>query len=225
MFSERIKFIRERRGLSQEGLARFIEVSPSAVGNWEQGANNPSNRTLGKIADKLGVSIPYLLGDADEISGNLLAQETPAYRTHQNVSVPGKTELLMRKVPVISWAHAGDAGNYYDVEHFLQEEIPTDCRDPHAYGLIVEGDSMEPAYRAGDRLVVSPSEEVMNGDVVIARLEETDEVLFKLYHLNGRGIVRLSSYNPIYPELEFKREDFRFIQPVLGMYRRPRARR
>jgi phage repressor protein C with HTH and peptisase S24 domain len=224
MFADRIKMIRERRGWSQEDLARLIGVSPSAVGNWESKANKPSNRTLGKIAEKLEVSIPYLLGETEENSGMVMNETIGKYQSNPNLR-ESKEGILMRKVPVISWAHAGESANYYDVEHFLQEEVPSDCPDPLAYSLIVEGDSMEPAYKAGDRLVVSPSEEPMNGDVVVARVEESGEVFFKLYHLNGKNLVRLSSYNPIYPVLEFSREDFRFIQPVYGMFRKARTRR
>ncbi len=41
------------------------------VGNWEAEINKPSNRSLGKIAEKLGVSIDYLTGVTPNDEGPL----------------------------------------------------------------------------------------------------------------------------------------------------------
>lgn len=129
------------------------------------------------------------------------------------------------RAPVVSWASAGLGGNYFDLATFLEEMVETDCKDPNKYALIVDGDSMEPEARAGDRIVVAPNLEAENGDLVVARLKETGKVLFKLYHRTGKDGVRLSSYNPAYPIQDFKVSDFRFIQPVFQITRRKKGRK
>ena len=130
-------------------------------------------------------------------------------------------------VPIISWASAGKGGNYHDLEDYLDEQIKSDCPDPNAYGLIIEGDSMETEFKRGDRIVVSPGAEAQNGDVVVARLAKDGGVLFKVMHLSGKNLqtVRLTSYNPAYPPLEFQKREFRFIHPVFSMLRRIRGQR
>ena len=64
-------------------------------------------------------------------------------------------------VPLIGFAEAG-AGGYFDDGGFPVgkgwEEIAfPSVTDEHAYALEISGDSMKPAYRKGDVIVVSPA--------------------------------------------------------------------
>jgi SOS-response transcriptional repressor LexA len=145
---------------------------------------------------------------------------------HETALIPEAAVPVHRDVaPVVSWASAGRGGDYFDVASYLDEVVETDCKDPNKYALIVDGDSMEPEARAGDRIVIAPNLEPENGDLVVARLRETGKVLFKLYHRTGKDGVRLSSYNPAYPVQDFKVTDFRFIQPVYQITRRKKGRK
>ncbi len=56
----RIRALRHESGLSQTGLAKLLEVTPGAVGNWEQGQVNPTIRQALKIRRKFGVSLDYI---------------------------------------------------------------------------------------------------------------------------------------------------------------------
>lgn len=58
---ERIRTIRESRGISLRKLAREINVSASFVSQVEQNKANPSVDSLQKIAGVLGVSTSYIL--------------------------------------------------------------------------------------------------------------------------------------------------------------------
>lgn len=122
-------------------------------------------------------------------------------------------------VPVVSLASAGLGGNYSDLAGQYDEYVSTDCPDRNAYALVVDGHSMEPRFRHGDRVVVAPNSEPKNGNAVIARHAETGRVYFKMFTVFGlnREMVRLASLNPQYPTEEFRREEFRFIQPVYGL--------
>jgi SOS-response transcriptional repressor LexA len=143
--------------------------------------------------------------------------------TDENL-LPAEKELI-HKAPVVSWASAGLGGDYNDLATFLDEYVETDCKDPNKYALIVDGDSMEPEARPGDRIIVAPNLEPENGDLVVARLAETGKVLFKLFHRTGKDGVRLTSYNPAYPVQDFKLTDFRFIQPVYQITRKKKGRK
>lgn len=60
--SIKIKHLREKKGLSQERLARLADVSNNTVINIESGKQkNPTVDTISKIAKALGVSIEELL--------------------------------------------------------------------------------------------------------------------------------------------------------------------
>jgi phage repressor protein C with HTH and peptisase S24 domain len=180
-----------------------------------------------KIAEIFGVTIEALLPVSEEAEDarlkNLLGDD---YREALKKAglAPAPADAFVHKVPIISWASAGIGGNYSDMEGFLDEYVYSQCADPHAYGLIVEGDSMEPKFSAGDRIIVAPNLQAQNGELVVARHSDSGQVYFKLFHLMGseNKFVRLTSYNPLYPPLEFKLGEFRFIQPVYESHRKLR---
>lgn len=64
-FNERLKELRERKGLSQVALADKLGVSKSAVSMYERGERNPDFETLEVIADFFNVDMNYLLGKDD----------------------------------------------------------------------------------------------------------------------------------------------------------------
>ena len=61
MMGPRIAAARREAGLSQAEFARRIQVSPSAMGMYEQGRREPSAEILVAMARELGVSTDYLL--------------------------------------------------------------------------------------------------------------------------------------------------------------------
>ncbi len=62
MLSENIKRIRQKKDLSQDKLAKLADVTHTTLVKIESGANeNPTIKTLKKIADALEVTIDELL--------------------------------------------------------------------------------------------------------------------------------------------------------------------
>lgn len=57
----RIRFEREKLGLSRERFAEIISLSPFYIGQIERGDRSMSLDTLVKISDVLNVSIDYIL--------------------------------------------------------------------------------------------------------------------------------------------------------------------
>lgn len=76
MLGVRIAALRKQAGLSQAELARRLQVSPSAIGMYEQGRREPSGQTLVAMAELFGVSTDYLLtGQArTQAEGDALTQ-------------------------------------------------------------------------------------------------------------------------------------------------------
>ncbi len=54
---ERIKKIRQEKGLSQKELGKKLNVSQQMIGQWETGKSNPKIETLRRIADTLKVGL------------------------------------------------------------------------------------------------------------------------------------------------------------------------
>lgn len=70
MLGSRLKYLRERKGLSQRDLAKMIQVSSSTVAMYELNQRSPDNVTVIKLADFFNVSTDYLLGRTDITKGN-----------------------------------------------------------------------------------------------------------------------------------------------------------
>jgi DNA-binding XRE family transcriptional regulator len=56
-FPARLKELRERAGLTQEGLAERAGISKAGIANLEQGRNRPIWETVQKLATALGVDV------------------------------------------------------------------------------------------------------------------------------------------------------------------------
>lgn len=61
-FSERIKVLREEKGMSQVELAKRLGVHRSIVSSYENQTRLPSIQMLSSLAYFFNVSIEYLLG-------------------------------------------------------------------------------------------------------------------------------------------------------------------
>ncbi len=73
---------------------------------------------------------------------------------------------------------------------------------------------MEPKYSGGDIAILMPNVEPRNGCLVVCKLKN-EGVFFKIFHnATDGGILRLSSYNPVYPVMECRKEEVVWIYPV-----------
>lgn len=169
---ERIKYLRESRGLSQEQLAESIGVDRTTIVKYETGASKPT-RNLQKIADFFHVSTDYLL-------------ERDA----------GLFELNEKKrVPVIGSVRCGAGGPAYE---YIDEYIAVDdsYRADEMRGFRAEGDSMEPVILDGDICLVHLQAEVPDGAIAVVVIDG-EEGTIKCVHVDReRGVITLQPKNP-----------------------------
>lgn len=65
MIADRIKALREKRGITQTELAKKLGITRSSVNAWEMGISVPSTQYLVALANIFKVSSDYLLGLSD----------------------------------------------------------------------------------------------------------------------------------------------------------------
>lgn len=65
MLSERLKYLRREKKLSQAALAEAIGVGQSSIASYERDERKPSYEVLCLLADYFDVSTDYLLGRTD----------------------------------------------------------------------------------------------------------------------------------------------------------------
>lgn len=62
---ERTKETASKRGLSLQEVAKKADLGVNSLYRWKE--RNPTTSNLKKVADVLGVSVDYLLGNTDEM--------------------------------------------------------------------------------------------------------------------------------------------------------------
>ena len=76
MIASKLKQLRIQKGVTQEALAKVLNVSPQAISKWELSITAPDLSMLVPIADYFGVSVDYLLrkesDNEDPISGKIV---------------------------------------------------------------------------------------------------------------------------------------------------------
>lgn len=131
---------------------------------------------------------------------------------------PSDQSARTARVPLIGFAQAGDRG-FFDDSGFPTgggwDEIPyPEIGDPHAYALEVSGDSMEPLYRDGDTVIVSPGASVRRGDRVVVKTTEGEVMVKQLIRQSAKRI-ELQSLNPAHPGRSLAAEEVVWIARIL----------
>lgn len=108
----------------------------------------------------------------------------------------------MRKIPIISWVAAGkwaETGKSF-LDEGIIEWIETDVKGEHNFALHIKGDSMEPEFKEGEVVVISPTAKAENGDYVIVKNHE-EEATFKQYKRYDNTKI-LHPLNPKYNDIQ-----------------------
>lgn len=154
--------------------------------------------------------------------GPLAGADQVAPTTETSNIAPVQPQMAL--LPLISWVRAGDwdvANDYLqpgDAEGWYYCPRPT---SQSSYVLKVRGDSMtapsgaKRSYPEGSLIFVDPEKRApVNGDRIIAKLEGSDEVTFKVYkNEDGRQWLM-----PLNPQHEPIRDSFKVIGTVIGMW-------
>ncbi|HFU0689575.1 TPA: LexA family protein [Morganella morganii] len=183
IIGERLKSIRESKGLSQAQLAKLCGYSAaSRIGNYELGERKISADDAIIISEALNVSPAELLfGDKAE-------------QVVRNYEYP-----LFTKIQAGTFTENGNAYTESDAVAW----IPTAKKaSDKAFWLEVEGHSMtapqggRPSFPEGMLILVDPAEDVEFGDFCVARMLN-DEFTFKRLIRDG-GVEYLEPLNPRY---------------------------
>lgn len=168
-FSERLKTLRESRGISQDKLAADLGKSKSLISMYESGRRTPPFETQELIADYFNVGLDYLMGRDD---------------VYMSLSVPSNNA---HRIPVLGNVAAGIPIEM--IEDIIDyEEIPANWGNKNDFFCLqIKGDSMKPKMDEGDVLVVRKQTDAETGDTVIftvngdmascKRLRKTDKGL------------------------------------------------
>ena len=232
---QKIKYYREQKGLEQKALGAKIGVIANSISNWENGKSRPDIALLPKICDALDITMNDLIGmpasetlptelealykqHGDEIQHIL----TKYYRLspgHQytvmalmdNLDEAEDAEICKHIIEKIEFSKAlaagFDPGEEFDDKgekiylYRTKENEQGDCV------FTVSGDSMEPEFHNGDKVLVKRFPDcppLEPGDV--GAFITGNETYIKEYRKDG-----LHSYNKRYKTMKFTEDDSVYI--------------
>jgi phage repressor protein C with HTH and peptisase S24 domain len=123
-----------------------------------------------------------------------------------------------RRIPLIGLAQAGSEGYFddggYPVGGGWDEVMLPEVADPNAYALEISGDSMEPVFRDGDMVIVSPIAPIRRGDRVVARTQAGEVMAKQLVRRSARRI-ELKSLNPAHPDYSFELTEIAWVHRIV----------
>jgi len=132
----------------------------------------------------------------ESVAKALAATGTKVDTFVQLITDSGK--VAIHNLPLIGFAEASTA-SYFDDGGFpvgkgWEEIVFPSVNDERAYALEISGDSMKPAYRDGDIIVVSPAAPVRRGDRVVVKTKNGEIMVKELRRKTGKSI-ELKSFN------------------------------
>ena len=171
-----IKQLRTEKGMTQKDFARDMEISNSALSQYESGHRTISLALLNKFADFFNVTIDYLYGR--KISPNM---------PHIHMTNP-----TAYTIPVVGTIRAGDPITAFeemsDIDTLETVEIPENmAHDGSQYfGLKVIGDSMNLlGIVEGQTVIVRRQAMVQNGDIAVVLIDNEEATIKLFYYKDG----------------------------------------
>ncbi len=190
----------QRHGFSASGLARKSGLDATTFNKSKRQTADgrlrwPSTESIAKILEATGASMSEFL-----------------------TLIEAKASEKRRPLPLIGMAQAG-AGGYFDDGGFPvgsgwdEVHFPA-VTDEHSYALEISGDSMTPAYRECDIVIVSPAAPVRRGDRVVVKTTE-GEVLAKELKRQTAKTIELKSLNPDHPDRVLSTDQVAWMARIL----------
>ena len=189
----------ERAGMSASGLAKRSGLDPTTF--------NKSKRITADGRERW---------PSTESVAKALAATTSSIDTF--VQLIGDGARGPQSVPLLGLAQAGSDGHFDDSgfpsgKGWDEVALPQ-ASDEHAYALEISGDSMKPAYRDGDIIVVSPGTPIRRGDRVVVKTTG-GEVMVKELKRRTTKTLELQSLNPAHADRALDAGDVEWIARIV----------
>jgi phage repressor protein C with HTH and peptisase S24 domain len=189
----------ERAGMSPSGLAKRSGLDPTTF--------NKSKRITADGRERW---------PSTESVSKALAATNSSIDTF--VQLIGDGARGLQSVPLLGLAQASNGGCFDDSgfpsgKGWDETALPS-TSDEHAYALEISGDSMKPAYRDGDIIVVSPGTPIRRGDRVVLKTSD-GEVMVKELKRRTTRTLELASLNPAQADRTLDADDVAWIARIV----------
>ncbi len=192
----------EERGLKPSQISHYADISHAEISRLLHGKRKPSLKTLKILSNFLRVSEKEILQSAGYLP-------------------PEKEPLKTIDIPVLGLVSA----NSFNLA--FQDAVPSDyltmnyamIKKDNSYALKIDGECLiEAGIFNGDYIIVYPTTDVTNGDLIVARIR--DEATVKKFFRKDDQIILQPCNNKIDPiVISSKEKDFEILGKVISSVR------
>lgn len=212
MLGERIKKAREAKGLTQAELGKFLQLTQRSVARIESSTQEVSVDRAKEIAEFLQTSVSYLSGETDELRPRI---KTEKNTVTENQEFPTYYEAI--EIPIYSISACAGSGFDNECECmeivgkvYLNREDIGILAPEMPFGIMLDGDSMEPVISSGGKVIINPNIRPGRGDICLARFLDRgffrDAIKFFFSKPEGGCILKSSEISGI-PPMEFSPQE------------------
>ena len=168
---QRIHEARKGKGLTRKALADLTDdLKPSRISNWEYGIRTPGPEEVKQLSKALEVSPAFLMCLTEKMNDQnpnwgilipILDSKQACDPMAAFQSIQQEREDIVTYVP-------------------FSFELTTQVGE-HVFALKMPDDSMEPELRRHDILFIDPDKMPIPGSFVVAKVENTPEVIVRRY--------------------------------------------
>lgn len=213
-FASNLKYLREKKGLSQNKLAEKVGVNQTTIARWETEEIKPSIDNVEQIASALNVSLPDLLITNLKFDNGIL------------VDIDSDTI----QIPVLGTIKAGiEINAQQDVLEYIDIPKSWTKGGKTFYGLKISGDSMYPKYSEEDIVIFEHTEDYTianNKDCAV--MVNGFDATFKNVTISENGITlvpfNLNNSDNYQPTFYSKEQIISLPVKIVGIAREKRTR-
>jgi phage repressor protein C with HTH and peptisase S24 domain len=193
-----------RAGLSPSGLAKAAGLDPTSFNKSKRITSEgrerwPSTESVAKALTATNTSVDIFVQLIGE-SGHIVAQVLPLL---------GFTQMTN---PAESGGAFDDSG--IPVGKAWDQFAFPDIDDENTYGIEVSGNSLEPTYRDGTTLIVSPNASIRRGDRVVVKTKDGKITVAELKRRTSK-LIELRSLDAAPAERTVSLRDVLWMQRIL----------
>lgn len=185
----------KKSGLDPTSFNKSKRIGPDGKPRW------PSTESISRVLAATGATMSDFISLVEDVDAR------------------NKSNIL--SIPVIGFAQAGAKG-FFDEEGYPKGDSWDEVRFPEfnaaddddIYALEVSGDSMEPLYREGDVLVLSPKSKTRVGDRVVIKTTG-GEIMAKELTKQNSSRVEIKSLNPDHENRKIPASDIVWMARII----------
>lgn len=173
----KLKLLRDAKGLTQKDVADFLDITSQAYGYYEQNKRQMTLDTARKLSDFFNVPISYLIDDSES-------------RNVDDVGI---------RVPVLGQISAGlpiYAEQYIEDYEFAPRKA---IKPGHEYFFLkIKGDSMNILVQDGGLVLIERCSQIESGEIGAFLIDDENATIKKFSKMNNLVALTPMSTNPVH---------------------------